>query len=160
MKTFLILGAGTAGTMVANKMAETLNPDEWKMIIIDQEETHYYQPGFLFIPFGIYSPSDVIKPKRDFIPHNVEFVLSKIDLIEPDNQRVILEKENRIINYDYLVIATGSHIDPSEIEGLSDNGWHENVYDFYTIEGATALSRFFKFWKGGRKCPSSAQSLL
>jgi sulfide:quinone oxidoreductase len=170
MKTFLILGAGTAGTMVANKMAETLDPDEWKIIIVDQEETHYYQPGFLFIPFGIYSPADVVKPKRDFLPHNVDFILSKIDLIEPDNNRVKLEKENRIINYDYLVVATGSHIDPSETEGLSGNGWHENVYDFYTIEGATALARFFKFWKGGRlvlnivempiKCPVAPLEFL
>jgi len=170
MKTFLILGAGTAGTMVANKMAESLDPNEWKIMIVDQEETHYYQPGFLFIPFGIYSPSDVVKPKRDFLPHNVEFILSKIELIEPDENRVRLEKENRTIQYDYLVVATGSHIDPSEIEGLSDNGWHENVYDFYTVEGATALARHFKFWKGGRmvlnvaempiKCPVAPLEFL
>ncbi len=63
MKTLLILGAGTAGTMVANKMAHQLDPDEWKIVIVDQNETHYYQPGFLFIPFGIYGPTDVVKPK-------------------------------------------------------------------------------------------------
>lgn len=170
MKTFLILGAGTAGTMVANKMIESLDPEEWKIIIVDQEETHYYQPGFLFIPFGIYTSSDVVKPKRDFIPHRVEFVLSKIELIEPDKQRVILEKENRVIQYDYLVVATGSHIDPSETDGLSDNGWHESVFDFYTIEGASALERYFKFWKGGRivlnivempiKCPVAPLEFL
>jgi sulfide:quinone oxidoreductase len=170
MKTFLILGAGTAGTMVANKMTESLDPKEWKIIVVDQHETHYYQPGFLFIPFGIYSPADVIKPKRDFLPHNVEFILSGIDLIEPDENRVRLEKNNRTINYDYLVIATGTQIDPTETEGLSENGWHENVFDFYTIEGATALARFFKFWKGGRmvlnvvempiKCPVAPLEFL
>ncbi len=57
MKTFLILGAGTGGTMVANKMAQHLDPVEWRIIIVDRDEHHYYQPGFLFIPFGIYSPS-------------------------------------------------------------------------------------------------------
>ena len=56
MKTLLILGAGTGGTMVANKMSHLLNENEWKIIIVDKNETHYYQPGFLFIPFGIYSP--------------------------------------------------------------------------------------------------------
>jgi sulfide:quinone oxidoreductase len=61
-----------------------------------------------------------------------------------------LTKENKVINYDYLVIATGSHIHPEETEGLMDGGWHKNIFDFYTIEGATALSRFLKFWKGGR----------
>ncbi len=54
MKKLLILGAGTAGTMVANRMARLLDPDEWRITLVDQNETHYYQPGFLFIPFGIY----------------------------------------------------------------------------------------------------------
>ncbi len=170
MKTFLILGAGTGGTMVANKMAHELDPQEWRIIIVDKFETHYYQPGFLFIPFGIYTPSDVIKPKRDFIPHNVEYILSDIELIEPDNHRVILTKEDRVINYDYLVVATGTQIHPEETEGMAEDGWYENKFDFYTVEGATALSRFLKFWKGGRmvlnitempiKCPVAPLEFL
>ena len=54
MKKLLILGAGTAGTIVANKLSHVLSRDEWNITIVDQNETHYYQPGFLFIPFGIY----------------------------------------------------------------------------------------------------------
>ncbi|HSG26017.1 MAG TPA: FAD/NAD(P)-binding oxidoreductase, partial [Anaerolineales bacterium] len=88
MKTLLILGAGTGGTMVANKMSHHLDANEWKIIIVDKNETHFYQPGFLFIPFGIYSPADVVKPKRDFIPQNVEFVFSDIEVIEPEKSRV------------------------------------------------------------------------
>jgi sulfide:quinone oxidoreductase len=170
MKTFLILGGGTAGTMVANKMSHHLGADEWNIIVVDQDENHYYQPGFLFIPFGIYSPADVIKPKRDFYPPNVEFILSPIELIEPEKNRVKIQRENRVIDYDYLVIATGSHIEPSQVEGLLEDGWQENVFDFYTVEGATNLSRFFKFWKGGRmvlnvaempiKCPVAPLEFL
>jgi sulfide:quinone oxidoreductase len=150
LKTFLILGAGTGGTMVANKMADILDPDEWRILIVDRDENHYYQPGLLFIPFDIYTPGDVVKPKRDFIPHNIEYILSDIEVIEPGENRVRLTRENRVINYDYLVISTGSHIQPEETEGLMDGGWHKNIFDFYTIEGATALSRYLKFWKGGR----------
>ncbi len=170
MKTFLILGAGTGGTMVANKMAHELDPQEWRIVIVDKFETHYYQPGFLFIPFGIYTPSDVTKPKRDFIPHNVEYILSDIELIEPDKNRVLLTKEDKVINYDYLVVATGTQIHPEETEGMAEDGWYENKFDFYTIEGATALSRFLKFWKGGRmvvnvtempiKCPVAPLEFL
>ena len=54
MKKLLILGAGTAGTMVANRMSNMLDRDEWRIIIVDRDQNHYYQPGFLFIPFGIY----------------------------------------------------------------------------------------------------------
>jgi sulfide:quinone oxidoreductase len=170
MKTFLILGAGTGGTMVANKMAELLDPDEWRIVIVDKDETHYYQPGFLFIPFGIYTPSDVVKPKRDFIPRHVEMIMSDIELIEPDENRVHLTKENQVINYDYLVVATGSQIHPEETEGMVDGGWYKNVFDFYTLPGATALRDFLKFWKGGRmvvnvtempiKCPVAPLEFL
>jgi sulfide:quinone oxidoreductase len=63
---------------------------------------------------------------------------------------VKLEHDKRVLDYDYLVIATGSHIEPSQVEGLLENGWQENVFDFYTVEGATNLGRYLKFWKGGR----------
>ena len=170
MKTFLILGAGTGGTMVANKMSELLDPQEWRIVIVDKEETHYYQPGFLFIPFGIYSPADVVKPKRDFIPHNVEFLYSDIKLIEPEKNRVTLTNDNQVIEYHQLIIATGSHIHPEEIAGMTDGGWQKNIFDFYTLDGTTKLRDFLKFWKGGRlvlnvaempiKCPVAPLEFL
>ena len=60
MKKILILGGGTAGTMMANKLFKALDRQEWEITIVDQHKTHYYQPGFLFIPFGIYNKSDVV----------------------------------------------------------------------------------------------------
>jgi len=170
MKTFLILGAGTGGTMVANKMTEILDSQEWRIVIVDKEETHYYQPGFLFIPFGIYSPADVVKPKRNFLPPQVEVIFSDIELIEPDNNRVKLA-QNKSIEYDYLVVATGSHIHPEETPGLTDEaGWLKNIFPFYNLDGATKLGSFLKFWKGGRlvlniaempiKCPVAPLEFL
>ena len=156
MKTFLVLGAGTGGTMVANKMSAALDPQEWRIVIVDRDETHYYQPGFLFIPFGMYSPLDVVKPKRNFLPPAVEVIFGDIELIEPDKNRIKLSG-GKTISYDYLVVSTGSHIHPEEVEGMKDGGWHQNVFDFYTLQGATALSKFLKFWKGGRMVLSVAE---
>lgn len=149
MRRLVILGAGTAGTMMLNKLSNALDLNEWSITIVDKEEPHYYQPGFLFIPFGIYSRKDVIKPKRDFFPSGVEVIMNEIDRIEPDKNRVILTN-NRVLPYDYLIIATGSRIDASEIEGMQDKLWYKNIFDFYTIDGACALSRFFKHWEGGK----------
>lgn len=170
MKTLLILGAGTGGTMVANKMADALDPHEWRIIIVDRDEKHYYQPGFLFIPFGIYSTADVIKPKRNFLPPSVQVIFSDIELIEPEKNKVTLSRDRQIIHYDYLVIATGAQIHPEQTEGLVDGGWRKNIFDFYTVEGAAALARFLKFWKGGRmvlnitempiKCPVAPLEFL
>ena len=170
MKTLLILGAGTGGTMVANKMAHHLDPLEWRIILVDRYENHYYQPGFLFIPFAIYSQSDVIKPKRNFLPPHVKIIFSDIEIIEPEKNQVRLTRENQVIHYDYLVVATGSQIRPDETPGLVDGGWRKNVFDFYTVEGAVALAHFLKFWKGGRlvlnvvempiKCPVAPLEFL
>jgi len=149
MNKLVILGAGTAGTMMLNKLSASLSGSEWHITIVDQFETHYYQPGFLFIPFGIYLQKDVIKPKRDFFPSGADVIMSEIERIEPSENRVIL-KNNIVLSYDYLIIATGSKIKPEETEGLKDKLWYKNIFDFYTVEGACALADFFKHWEGGK----------
>jgi sulfide:quinone oxidoreductase len=150
MKTFLILGAGTGGTMMANRLLRKLNPSEWKIILVDKDEQHYYQPGFLFVPFGYYKPEVVVKPKRKFIPAGVEFIVSDIETIDPANSKVTLANDKRVINYDHLLIATGTDIHPDEIEGLTGAGWRKNIFDFYTFDGAVALHDFLTRFQGGR----------
>ncbi len=148
MKKLLILGAGTGGTIMANKMRKDLPRDEWDITIIDQFKTHYYQPGFLFIPFGYYKEADVIKPKNNFIPVGVNLVYSEIDKVDGENNKVLL-KDGEVLKYDILIIATGTKIAPEETPGLKGDLWFKNIFDFYTIEGATALANFFKTWEGG-----------
>lgn len=170
MKKLLVLGAGTAGTMVVNRLNRLLDQDEWKITIVDQHETHYYQPGFLFIPFGMYSKNDVIKPKRDFIPPNVEMIVSEIAVIEPEHNRVKIAKDGRYLNYDFLVIATGAHTRPDQTPGLAEHEWRKSIHDFYTIEGAVALAKHLRTWRGGRlvvnvvenpiKCPVAPLEFL
>jgi len=170
MKKLVILGAGTAGTMVANRLSHLLDADEWHITIVDQHETHYYQPGFLFIPFGIYGKNDVVKPKRDFIPHEVELVMSPVELVEPEHNRVKLAKDGRTLNYDFLVIATGAHIHPEQTPGLLEHEWRNSIHEFYTIDGALALARHLRNWQGGRmvvnvvenpiKCPVAPLEFL
>jgi sulfide:quinone oxidoreductase len=151
MRKLLVLGAGTAGTMVVNKMSHHLPPDEWEITIVDQEETHYYQPGFLFVPFGMYGPNDVVKAKRDYIPSGVKMVVSEIETIDPENNRVKLVKGDRWLDYDYLVIATGTHPRLDQTAGLlEDEKLPENVHTFYTLEGAVNLARYLRSWEGGR----------
>lgn len=149
MKKILILGAGTGGTIMANKLRKSLDREEWDITIVDKHKTHYYQPGFLFIPFGIYNKQDVIKPKADFIPAGVNIIYSDIDKIVPDNNKVLLEG-GKILNYDFLIVATGTRVDPTETPGLKDELWQKEIFDFYTVEGAVALREFFETWQGGR----------
>jgi len=170
MKKLLILGAGTAGTMVANRLARLLDTDEWHITLVDQNETHYYQPGLLFIPFGIYSKNDVVKPKRDFIPAGAELIMSPIEHIDPEHNQVKLAKGGKLLNYDFLVIATGCGIHPEQTPGLMENEWRRSIHEFYTLEGAIALAKHLRNWQGGRmvvnvvetpiKCPVAPLEFL
>jgi sulfide:quinone oxidoreductase len=148
-KKLLILGAGTAGTMMANHLRKKVNPREWAITIVDQDPHHYYQPGFLFLPFGIYSEADVVKPKQPLVGGGVEYLEAEIDRVDPETDRVHLS-DGRALDYDLLVIATGTRPNPGETEGMTGPGWRKNVFDFYTFEGACALRDKLKEWKGGR----------
>jgi sulfide:quinone oxidoreductase len=148
MKKLLILGAGTGGTIMANKMRKELSREEWAITVVDQDKTHYYQPGFLFIPFGYYKKADVIKPKQNFLPVGVNSIYQQIQKIDHNDNKVVL-KNGEVLGYDILIIATGTRITPEETPGLKGELWYKNIFDFYTIEGAEALARFFKIWEGG-----------
>lgn len=149
MKTFLILGGGTGGTIMANKLVKRLDPQEWKIVIVDKSEIHYYQPGFLFIPFGMYKPEDVVERKKSYLPSSVQFIQSEIEKITPEENEVTL-KGGQVLHYDTLLIASGTDIHPEEIEGMLDGGWHQNIFDFYTFEGTTKLAKFLEKFNGGR----------
>ena len=149
MKRLLVLGAGTAGTMVVNKLRPRLPADEWRITVVDQEAAHHYQPGYLFVPFGTYAPEDVLKPKTSFIPDGVELVMGEVDRVVPDEDRVLLVDGTELA-YDQLVIASGTTPRPDETPGMAEDEWHRSVFDFYTLEGATALRDALANFDGGR----------
>ena len=150
MKKILILGSGAGGTMMAAKLFKELNNREWSITILDNDEMHHYQPGWLFIPFGIYTAEDCMKPKRDFIPKGVNFVLDEVAHVDADKK--VVQGQKGTYDYDYLVIATGCHIAPEEVEGLEE--WtpdpKSNVHSFFTVESAVALHRKMKYFNSGR----------
>lgn len=148
MKNLVILGAGTSGTMMANHLRPKLPKKDWNITIVDQYKTHYYQPGFLFLPFDIYTEDQVKKVGKKFIPKGVNYIQKKIERIFPENNTV--ELENETLNYDILIIATGSKIAPDEVEGMKGKNWHKNVFDFYTFEGAKALRNKLREFTGGK----------
>jgi sulfide:quinone oxidoreductase len=149
MKTLLILGAGTAGILMANRLRRRLRAEEWRITIVDEDQTHYYQPGLLFLPFGIYSQKDVIKTRRHFIPSGVDYVGAEVDRVEAEKNRVRL-RLGAHLTYDVLVIATGAKLAPEQTEGMLGNDWRTRVFDFYTFEGASALHGALRNWNGGR----------
>jgi sulfide:quinone oxidoreductase len=149
MRRLLVLGAGTAGTMVVNKLRRKLPRDEWSVAIVDQDNQHIYQPGLLLLPFDVYRADDLVKPRKRFIPDGVELIVGEIDKVEPTDKTVLLT-DGRTLGYDYLVIATGASPRPDQTPGMDGDEWRRSVFDFYTLDGAAALRDALDTWDGGR----------
>lgn len=144
----LVLGAGTAGTMAANRLRKAL-PDEWRITVVDNDPVHLYQPGLLFVPFGTYTRADVVRPKADLLHDGIQLIEAEIDIVEPATNCVKLV-DGTELDYDYLIIATGTDIAPNETEGVVGSQWRESIHEFYSLEGAEALADTLASWSGGR----------
>jgi sulfide:quinone oxidoreductase len=144
-----VLGGGTAGTMVVNKLRHRLDRAHWQITVVDTDDSHLYQPGFLFIPFGGYRQDEVVKPRRRFIPDGVDLVFGEIDRVDPAANTATLT-DGRQLGYDYLVIATGTSPRPDQTPGMLGSQWRRSIFDFYTLDGATALASALSDFRGGR----------
>ena len=149
MKHLLILGGGTAGTMIANRLRRRLDHREWMVIVVDRDDEHHYQPGYLFVPFGGYSHQQVVRSRHTFLPDGVEFLLGEVDRIDAPQSRVVLQ-DGRQIHYDYLVIASGTTPRPDQTPGMLGPQWHQSIFDFYTLEGAQALAAAWERFDHGQ----------
>ncbi len=169
MKHLVILGAGTAGTMMANKLRRALAPADWSITVVDRDGDHVYQPGLLFVPFDLYREDELVRPRQRFVPAGVDLRLGEIDRIDAAARTVSFE-EGDPLPYDVLIVATGCRIAPEETPGLAGDGWYRDAFDFYTVEGASALRRKLATWGGGRlvlnvvdmpiKCPVAPLEFL
>lgn len=145
----VILGGGTGGTLVANRLRRRASADEMDIVVVDHDDRHVYQPGLLFVPFGLTHTEDIVRPRSRQLHRDIEFIESEVDHVDLGASRVHLAG-GRILLYDALVIATGATLAPEETEGLTGPGWMEKVFTFYSPEGAGALEAALATFTGGR----------
>lgn len=146
MKKLVILGAGCAGTMVANKLRKRLDCNEWSITIIDKDDRHIYQPGLIFIPFGMYKAEDIIRTRSEFIGKGINFVVDEIVAVDTATQTV--ETTAGKYEYDKIIVCTGVSLAPQEIPGMME-GWQTKIFDFYTLEGAINLEKKLRNFNSG-----------
>ncbi len=149
MKRLVILGGGTAGTMIANKLRRRLGPAEWNISIVDRDDLHRYQPGYLFLPFGSYTTEQVTRSRHTFLPDGVDFVIGDVDRVVPEESSVHL-LDGRKLPYDFLVIASGAGSRPDQTPGMLSPQWRTSVFDFYSFDGAVALATALAGFDHGR----------
>ncbi|MDP2291780.1 MAG: FAD/NAD(P)-binding oxidoreductase [Actinomycetota bacterium] len=153
-KRIVILGGGTGGTLTANRLHRHFRHHRSEhqpveIVVVDQDNHHVYQPGLLFVPFGLAHQQEIVRPRHEQLHHDIEFVEAGIDRVDLQRDTVVLET-GRELAYDVLVVATGTTLALDETEGLTGPGWNEKVFTFYDLAGATALEAALADFQGGR----------
>ena len=144
----VVLGGGTGGTIAANRLRRALG-DDAVITVVDRDDDHVYQPGLLFLPFGMASAEDLVRPRARQLRDGVRFTDVGVDRVDVDADRVHLAGGGTL-DYDVLVVASGARLLPEETEGLTGPGWNERVFTFYDLPGATALAGALRDFTGGR----------
>jgi sulfide:quinone oxidoreductase len=145
----VILGGGTGGTMIANRLRRRYGEDEATIAVVDKDDRHVYQPGLLFVPFGLAVTEEIVRPRRRQLRGGIHFHESEIEHVDLTEDRVALT-DGTVLPYDVLVVATGVTLQPEETEGLTGEGWRERMFTFYDIAGAEQLARALDAFDGGR----------
>jgi sulfide:quinone oxidoreductase len=148
-KQIVILGGGTGGTMTANRLRRRFDEDEAEIHVVDRDDHHVYQPGLLFVPFGLATLDEIVRPRRRQLRGGVVFHEAEVAWVELDRNEILLV-DGDVLPYDALVVASGVRLQPEETEGLMGPGWNERVFTFYTPDGSDALRRALERFEGGR----------
>jgi sulfide:quinone oxidoreductase len=145
----VILGGGTGGTLTANRLRRRFSDEQMTITVVDQDDRHVYQPGLLFVPFGLAHVEDIVRPRSRQLHRGIDFVNRPIDRVDIDSHQVHLQGD-ATLGYDVLVVASGATLVLDETEGLAGAGWMKKVFTFYTPEGAAALEAALGTFDGGR----------
>ncbi len=114
----VIVGSGLAGLGMANRLRRQL--DGAKITLLDAKQVHHYQPGFTLVATGIWPMDKVSNTNQELIPTGVDWVQEMAREFKPDNNQVITDS-GRVLDYDYLIVATGLHLDFEQVEGMDVN---------------------------------------
>ena len=148
-KQIVILGGGTGGTMTANRLRRRFDADTADIHVVDRDDRHVYQPGLLFVPFGLAQIDEIVRPRRRQLRDGILFHEAEVEAVWIERDEVLLA-DGTVLPYDVLVVATGVRLLPEETEGLTGPGWNERAFTFYSPDGAEQLQRALEWFEGGR----------
>ena len=156
----LIVGGGMGGTILANNLARRLT-NELKtgrvhITMLSASDKHMYQPGLLYVALGRMATDELYRDQASLLEPGIEFHVDPVTEFHLKDNNV-KTKSGKTINYDLIVVATGSRAVPESIPGLA-----ENSINVYTEEAALKFYDTISQFQGGRvviavgvphKCP-------
>ena len=144
----LVVGGGTAGTIVANNLARRLAAEtrsgKVRLTMLSASDRHMYQPGLLYVAFGQMTPDQLYRDQASLLEASIDFHVDPVKQFQLDQNKVVTES-GKVHEYDILVIATGSRMVPEETPGLN-----EGAEFFYTEASAVKMYKRLREFQGGR----------
>lgn len=129
----LILGAGFAGLHAAKGLAR-LPVD---ITVVDRRNHHTFQPLLYQVALAVLSPADIATPIRSILRKHKNIEVLMDEAIRIDKQRRTVQMKSGVeMEYDYLVVATGS---THSYFGHDD--WAHVAPGLKTVEDATEIRR-------------------
>ena len=140
-KTVLILGGGIGGLVAASELRRLLT-DEHRILLVERNPRHAFQPSFLWVMIGLRQPQQITQDVRGLVHPGVDVILAEVQAIDPTNRRV--QTSAQTLDYDYLIIALGAELNLGAIPGLA-----EGAHTYYTFDGAAKLHDALRNFAGG-----------
>lgn len=156
-RTAIVLGGGVGGVVAATRLRKRL-PDGDRVLLVDRERKHLFQPSLLWLAVGRRRPEQIQRPLERLERKGIEVLTGEVTEIDPETRRVRVDGAD--LTGDALVISLGVELHPDAVPGLSRGG-----HDLYTLEGASAVRDGLERFRGGRvvvltatpayKCPAA-----
>ena len=68
--------------MTANRLRRMYDQDDLAITVVDENDRHVYQPGLLFVPFGLSHPEDIVRARHRQLHDGIAFRESAIDHVD------------------------------------------------------------------------------
>lgn len=156
-KTILVLGGGIGGVVAASRLRRLL-PPEHRVLLVEREADHLFQPSLLWLMLGWRTPEQIRRPIAGLERRGIDVVRGNVERIDPAQRTVTVGGKE--LTADYVIIALGAELAPQAIPGLGQAG-----HNLYTVAGATALRDALAKIRSGRiailvsaapfKCPAA-----
>ncbi|MDO8667075.1 MAG: FAD/NAD(P)-binding oxidoreductase, partial [Gemmatimonadales bacterium] len=156
-KAVLVLGGGVGGLVAANRLRKLLPPRD-RIVLVERESNHLFQPSLLWLAVGARTPERIQRPLARLERRGIEVVRAEITAIDPGG-RVVTAGERKW-EADTVIVSLGASLAPESIPGLPEAG-----HNLYSLEGAMALRDALRSFRGGRivvltaapayKCPAA-----
>ncbi|AFK17859.1 NAD(P)/FAD-dependent oxidoreductase [Haloferax mediterranei ATCC 33500] len=148
-KRIVVVGGGTGGTVVSNRLAEELAAEvdtgDVELVLVTDDTKHVYKPVFLYVPFGLAEPEDGVRDLRELVDERVNIVINRVRRVDTEEKRLYCQDGDEVIDYDTLVLSTGAKLDPDAVPGFKEGAHH-----FYSAAGAEQLREALAEFDGGR----------